>query len=79
MVFVGAEHNRFLHSVRAFHVLCDFARNLFGAVFDDDVVVKIAVCVNAVFDFLTVFIELPLIRAPAFPDIRANIDDPKRR
>lgn len=78
MILVGAEHNRLLHSVRAFQVFRNLSGNLVCTVFDDDVVVKVAVCVNAVFNLIAILVPLALIWTPAFTNIGADIDNPER-
>jgi hypothetical protein len=77
MILVGAEHDRLLHSVRAFQVFRNLSGNLVCTVFDDDVVVKVTVGVNTVFNFFAVFVTLTLIRTPAFTNVGADINNPE--
>ena len=79
MVFVGAEHDCLLHPVGAFKILRYLLGHLVCAVLDDDVVVEVAVGVDAVFNELSVLVELTLERAPSVGDVGPHVYDLERR
>ena len=77
--FGWAEHDGFGHTVGTFQVPRDFSSNLIDTIFYNDVVVVIAICINAIFDFVSVNIALALARTPSLTNVRHNIDYFKRR
>ena len=68
-VLGGAKHNGLRHTVSAFQILGDFFRNLPDAVFQDDVIVIIAVVVNAVGNFIAKYVQLTFAGPPAVRNI----------
>ena len=52
---------------------------MIDTIFYNDVVVVIAICINAIFDFVSVNIALALARTPSLTNVRHNIDYFKRR
>ena len=77
VILVGAEHNRFLHSICALEELRYLFRNFICAVFEDNVVVKVTIGINTIFNNLTILVQLIFIRPPTIANVCANIDDPK--
>ena len=79
MFFRGAEHDGLLHPAGALQVIGDFLRDLVRTVFEDDVVVEVAVGVDAVFDFVPELVELALEGTPAVRDVGLDVDHLERR
>ena len=75
MFLGGAEYDGLLHTSGAFEIFGDLRGDLVRAILQEKRIIKIAVGVNAVFNFLPINIALTLARPPAFPDICADIDD----
>ena len=78
-ILIGTEYNGLGHTVGAFEVAGDLSSHLLDAVFDDDVIVVVAVGVNAVRDLIAVDIPLALAGTPAVPDVGHDVDDLERR
>ena len=74
-ILIGTEYNGLGHTAGAFEVAGDLSSHLLDAVFDDDVVVVVAVGVNAIRDLTAVDIPLTLAGTPAVPDVGHDIDD----
>ena len=79
MILVSAEHDGFLHAVCLLQVLGDLLGHLPGAVVQDQVIIKIAVGINAVSDHIPVPVYLTFIGAPAFSNVGAHVDYTERR
>ena len=78
-VFSRAEHDGLCHAVGALEIARDLRGDLPDAVFDDDAVIVIAVRIDAVGNFLTIDVPLPLFRPPAVADVGGDVNDFKRR
>ena len=70
----GAENNRFLHAVGAFQIAGNLRGYFLRAVFDDDVVIEIAVGVDPILNRIALLVQLTGKRPPAFIDVGVNID-----
>ena len=73
-IFRCAEHNRLGHTIGAFQVACDFGSYLLNAVFDDNVIVVVAVGINPIRDLIAVDVPLSLSGTPAIANVRHDID-----
>ncbi|MPM99861.1 hypothetical protein SDC9_147056 [bioreactor metagenome] len=72
--FSSTENDGFVHPAHTLQVFRNLPCHLICAVFKNDVIVKIAVGIDTIFDFLTVLIKLSFIRTPAFAYVGTNID-----
>ena len=72
--FGWAKYDGLSHAVSAFQVSRDFSSNLIDTILYNNVVVVIAICINAIFDFVSVNIALALARTPSLADVRHDID-----
>ena len=73
-----AEHDGFLHPVSTLEVFRDFTGYLKGALFQNDIVIEIAIGIDSIFNLISVFVELAFVGTPAFTNVGANIDYLKR-
>ena len=78
-IFGRAEHDGLCHAVGALEIARDLRGDLPDAVFDDDAVIVIAVCIDTVGNLFAVDIPLPFFRPPAVADIGGDINDFERR
>ena len=78
MIFVGAKYDCLLHPVSLLEIFGYLLGNLVCAVFNDDIVIEIAVGVDAVFDDIAEFIPLSETGSPPFRDVGLHIDDLER-
>ena len=70
----GTEDNGFRHAVCGFQVFGDLCGNLLNAVFDDNIIVIITVGIDPIFNGVSEFVQLPLVRPPPVSDIRPDVD-----
>ena len=78
-ILSGAEHDGAGHPVGALKVSGDLLGHFADAVLYDDVVVVVAVGIDAVRDLIAVDVQLSLSRPPALSNVGHNIDDLERR
>src|SRR5699024_3900674 len=75
----GAEHDGADHPVGALEVSGDLLGYFADTVHYDDVVVVVAVGIDAVGDLIAVDVQLPLLGPPALPNVGHDVDDLERR
>ena len=78
MIFIGAKDDCLLHPVSLLEIFGYLLGNLVCAVFNDDIVIEIAVGVDAVFDDVTEFVPLSETGPPPFRDVGLHIDNLER-
>ena len=76
--FIGTEHNGFRHTVCTFQIVGYFLRNFPNSVFYNNVVIIVAIVIDAVFYLVSVHILLSLCRSPLITDVRCDVDYLKR-
>ena len=78
MNFIGTEYNGFRHTVCTFQIVGYFLRNFPNSVFYNNVVIIVAIVIDAVFYLVAVYILLALCRSPLITDVRCDVDYLKR-
>lgn len=78
MSLISTEHNGFSHAVCAFQIIGYFLRNFPNAVFNNNVIVVVAIVIDAVFYLVAVYILLSLCRSPLIANVGCDVDNLER-
>ena len=78
MSFISTEHYGLSHAVGASQIVGYFLRNFPNTVFNNNVIVVVAIVIDAVFYLVAVYILLSICRPPLVTNIGCNVDNLKR-
>ena len=78
MSFISTEHYGLSHAICTFQIVGYLLRNFPYTVFYNNVIVIVAVVINAVFYLVAVNILLSLCRSPFVTDVRCDVDNLER-
>ena len=78
MSFISTEHYGLSHAICTFQIVGYLLRNFPYTVFYNNVIIIVAVVINAVFYLVAVYILLSLCRSPFVTDVRCDVDNLER-